>query len=622
MWRGLVCVPQKNRRHPVCKPDGSGFSVSDCVDYHTALDTAFYSSRSGVQPYFVVSKYDSGGRDCGGDDALDEVEAYSLNGVNGGDGRCHMNRLGTAAWIVTLDHSMLTYTVYSDPYCKEVSRKTRVPWSEIMGNKGTNCVDGTTTIDVRGSGTTDAMAVAVFDERSCSGTPVKLTFTRGFDCIGGFQDLAKSECGRDGSSLYSVSRCTSDDYSAYAMDKFGNYTPYLIMEEWDSYDCKGDPNVTVYTADGSCHSNTDDKTSFKVTLNADSSAEVTTYIDQHCGLMDWNMLVDKRQLLSHTCFGSCRCDNKCGCSVAFSVSGLGGPPSTDAATTLTAVTVYGDDSCTAPASSVRMWRGLVCVPQKNRRHPVCKPDGSGFSVSDCVDYHTALDTAFYSSRSGVQPYFVVSKYDSGGRDCGGDDALDEVEAYSLNGVNGGDGRCHMNRLGTAAWIVTLDHSMLTYTVYSDPYCKEVSRKTRVPWSEIMGNKGTNCVDGTTTIDVRGSGTTDAMAVAVFDERSCSGTPVKLTFTRGFDCIGGFQDLAKSECGRDGSSLYSVSRCTSDDYSAYAMDKFGNYTPYLIMEEWDSYDCKGGSERDSIHCGWLVPLEYRRQDQLQGHAQCG
>ncbi|KAG6587016.1 Elongation factor 1-alpha [Phytophthora cinnamomi] len=86
-----------------------------------------------------------------------------------------------------------------------------------------------------------------------------------------------SVCGPDGSSLYSVSGCTADeDYSAYTVNAFGNYTPYLIMEEWDSSDCKGDRNVTVYTADGSCHSNTDDKTSFKVTLNTDSTAVVTT----------------------------------------------------------------------------------------------------------------------------------------------------------------------------------------------------------------------------------------------------------------------------------------------------------------------------------------------------------
>lgn len=190
-----------------------------------------------------------------------------------------------------------------------------------MGNTGSNCINRTR-IDVRGPGTTDAVVVAVYDESSCSGTPVKLTFTRGFDCIGGFQDPAKSECGRDGSSLYSVSSCTSDDYDTYTMNTFGNFTQYLIMREWDSSDCKGYSNVTVYTADGSCHSNTDDATSFKVMLTAESTAEITTYSDQYCGTMDSSTTVSKRQLLSGTCFASDHCDSWYGCAKAFSVGGL------------------------------------------------------------------------------------------------------------------------------------------------------------------------------------------------------------------------------------------------------------------------------------------------------------
>ncbi|KAE9188188.1 hypothetical protein PF005_g20158 [Phytophthora fragariae] len=448
MWQDLSCVPQKDHYNPVCKPDKSGYSVSDCKDFETALDVALY--QSGWQSYVLVSKYDGW---CGGSDALDEAEAYSLSEV---DRRCHTNRLGTTSSSISLDHSMLTYTTYSDPYCKEVSGTTQMQWSEIMGSMGNNCVNGTR-IAVGGFVSTVSKVVAVFNESSCSGTPVKLTFTRGFDCIGGLQDPANSECGGDGSSLYSVSGCTSDDYSAYTMNAFGNYTPHLIMEGWDNSNCKGYPNVTVYTADGSCHLNTDGNTSFKATLTADSTAEITSYTDQYCGTMDSSMTVTKRQLISHACLGSDRCNSKYGCTMAFSVGGLETLPTSGL---MTALVGFDEKSCTGVPVQTVVLNDRSCVISGA---PTCvkvsSRDTSIFEYRECIDSVVAhANTVF----NGV-PYLVMENY------------IDGTNCTMRRGavVYKADGKCHPSFTdGTYFKISPSIGNSLTFATYPTPSCSD------------------------------------------------------------------------------------------------------------------------------------------------------
>ncbi|KAE9027820.1 hypothetical protein PR003_g7506 [Phytophthora rubi] len=63
--------------------------------------------------------------------------------------------------------------------------------------------------------------------------------------------------------------------------------------------------------------------------------------------------------------------------------------------------MYDDASCTAPATSVRMWQDLSCVPQKDHYNPVCKPDKSGFSVSDCR-VGGSLTSSFQNTTDGAE----------------------------------------------------------------------------------------------------------------------------------------------------------------------------------------------------------------------------
>ncbi|KAE9283196.1 hypothetical protein PF008_g27463 [Phytophthora fragariae] len=134
-------------------------------------------------------------------------------------------------------------------------------------------------------------AVAVFEDSSCSETPVGIKITRDFVCGAG-RVPAKTMCGSDGGVLYSISSCTND-YSLLASTVFGNNTPYIIVEEYLEWYCNLAQTVTIYIADGACHPNTDDATSFKATFTTEGTATITTYNDTYCNIVQDNIDVSK-----------------------------------------------------------------------------------------------------------------------------------------------------------------------------------------------------------------------------------------------------------------------------------------------------------------------------------------
>jgi hypothetical protein len=116
-------------------------------------------------------------------------------------------------------------------------------------------------------------AVAAYQDSSFSQNPVKLTMTQAFVCAAE-KDPSIVACRPDGTSLYSVSSCSSD-YNDLAAAVFSDGTPYVMVEEFTSDMCWNLDDldaVTVYAMDEICHTDTNDATSFRAILASAGSA--------------------------------------------------------------------------------------------------------------------------------------------------------------------------------------------------------------------------------------------------------------------------------------------------------------------------------------------------------------
>lgn len=317
-------------------------------------------------------------------------------------------------------------------------------------------------------------------------------------------------------------------------------------------------NVNVYIADGLCHTNTDDTTSFMATISLDGSATITTYSDSSCTRVDDTTSVSKRKLIdSSTCYPSNDCSVDGGsCSTRISYGGLGEPPSKGQ---LTAVTVYGaDSSCSQPAEMVKYTRELVCTPQEYYWSPKCKKSGELYYTSDCTsywsggsDYYGLLDRAF-----GSNAYLLIEEYDLSFGECGYYYAVDTVTAYLL------DEKCHESHDGATSYQLTLGHTVVL-TKFDDPVCAAVSAQTEVSWRTAYRSSCVNGSPGRATKYYFRGPHPPLTALAVYDDNECSGKPVELRFSQDFVC-GATLHPEKSVCDAGGTILYSVSSCT-DDY---------------------------------------------------------
>ncbi|KAG7379427.1 hypothetical protein PHYPSEUDO_008571 [Phytophthora pseudosyringae] len=448
MWQELACVPQNDRENPVCERSGESYAVSDCMDYGSVFYEAFYANET-WHPFVYVEKYDASAQGswwCQ-QDTLENATAYRLDGP---PGACYVHHSGTTSSKIAIDQSLLTYTTYSDPSCNDVVSKTQTTWSMAMNAHCSNSLR----IGIIGLSTSDMKAVTVFDESQCSETPVKLTLTYGFECTIGNQDDVSSQCEPTGSSHYSISNCTSGYYSDYTTNTFGNYTPHLIMQEWDNSNCNGFQNVTAYIADGICHSNTDDTTSFKVTITADSTAEITTYLDTDCGAVGNSTTVTKRQLLSQSCILHRDCDNIYGCGRSFSVGGFDSPPTG----MVSALLVFDDSSCAGTPVQLVISNGVPCsTSEASTCEKISVGGNKRFGYRDCISDVVKQTAAVFGDTS----YVVMEEY------------VDGTTCKAIKGtvVYKADGNCHPSIVdGTYFKISPSLDSSLTFATYPNSFC--------------------------------------------------------------------------------------------------------------------------------------------------------
>ncbi|POM80012.1 Hypothetical protein PHPALM_2202, partial [Phytophthora palmivora] len=280
----LTCSPQANHFEPICESGGTAFSVSDCINYRRGGwdDLGILSDVLSKSTYLTVETYVAGR--CGQWDSVSNVAIYRL------DENCYPNAAGTESHQLTLGHSV-TITKYSDATCSNVATTTTVQEAVLGASHVGVCVD-----DMTGfiTGTMpDLNFVANYDDDTCSNTPNRLTFTQDFAC----KFTTDSPCQSNGVSRFTVAGCAKD-FSAKAAEVFGANSPYVIVADYPNQWCNDVEYVTVYSADGLCHANEDDGTSFKAFITAEGTATILLYSDKACMDMVSNTNVDANTLSS------------------------------------------------------------------------------------------------------------------------------------------------------------------------------------------------------------------------------------------------------------------------------------------------------------------------------------
>uniref|UniRef100_H3H9D9 Uncharacterized protein n=1 Tax=Phytophthora ramorum TaxID=164328 RepID=H3H9D9_PHYRM len=292
---------------------------------------------------------------------------------------------------------------------------------------------------------------------------------------------------------------------------------------------------------------------------ADSTATITMYSDLECNIVATDTSLDSQTLSSSP--------------RRYAVGGLGGP---SAQGRKTAVVVYDNSSCSAPAVSVTLTSSLTCTPQANHYDPICVEDGAAYSVSDCTNYNRGGwdDVGLVREAFNGYSYLGVETYVSGR--CGQYDSIARATLYRL------DENCYANAAGTTSHKLTLSHSAII-TTYSDATCTNVATTTTVRQSSIGANRYGFCVDEMTVFI--GGVQPNFTAVASYDDDTCSTTPTQIRFSQDFKCLG----TTDAPCQADDDSHFSASGCAGDffDYSATA---FGMNSPYVIVEDFRNPWC--------------------------------
>ncbi|GMF21735.1 unnamed protein product [Phytophthora fragariaefolia] len=422
--RELGCTPQENHRKPKCEDAGEVHFVKDCTNYYSGgwdnyglINDAFGWNMS----YLIVEEYEANVDDmwwwggCSSSNLINAT-AYLL------DEACHTNLAGTTSTKLTLGHSLFI-TKYDDPDCTTAVNKTEVTLAMI--NRGL-CVDNARRLYLGGP-RLRMTAVAIFEDSSCTETPVRIKFTVDFMC-GAERDHAKTVCGRDGESLYSISNCTND-YAGLSSTVFGNNTPYIIMEEFSTTSCNWQAQkTTVYLADGACHSNTDDATSFKATLTTAGTATIATYSDTYCNVPQDNITVSKQMFTLYQCVDGQGCipENEYGCSRRFSVGGVDISMRTSV---LKAVAVYDDKDFSTLPVVLAAYPVRTCSIETTSKCQ--KIDTWAYALYQEPESIDDL-AAFSASKFGSGPYLIMEYYAS------------ETNCQTLKSavVYKADGKCH------------------------------------------------------------------------------------------------------------------------------------------------------------------------------------
>ncbi|KAE8979329.1 hypothetical protein PR003_g25811 [Phytophthora rubi] len=566
----------------------TGVVATNCTNYVVSGwdSSGAISEAFGGHPHLIVEEYDPSAMYCGGNNGVLNVTGYFL------DDKCHVNRDGTASTKMTLGRS-LTIAKYSDPNCERVVSEEEVPYGDPYDRA---CANNATRYLYSGS-TPPMSAVAVYEDSSCSKTPVKLTVAQGFVCEAE-RDPSSGNCRPDDNSHYSVLSCT-DDYKQLAAAVFGADTPYVVVEEFLSNFCGSTvDSATVYVLDNTCHTNTDDATSFSGTLTSDGFAIITTYGGANCELARSSTDFTKR---SEMCLPQRDCADGYihGWAKRFSIGGIEGPLSEGQ---MTSMAIYDGGSCSAPAATLSYTREFTCTPRirssnsnnsASTANSTCEFNGVVNLLTDCTYYYSGWDTSGSITNAfgeyGDHPYLIVEEYDPSARYCGDDSGVLYVTVYLL------DEKCHVNRDGTASWKITLGRS-LTINEYSDPSCKSLLSETDVSYAEsydrvlrntvtvyVMDNaRHTNADDATS---FRAMLTSDGSAtLATYAD--ANSPAASLSFTRELTCT---SPTKGSTCDYNG-VVNTVTDCTYyysgwGDTSESISEAFGDH-PHLIVEEYD------------------------------------
>ncbi|KAE9333506.1 hypothetical protein PR003_g13989 [Phytophthora rubi] len=535
----FTCAPQPDHYNPTCVNNGAGYSVSDCTDYTQGGRDDFNTVNNAFDgySYLAVEKYVTGR--CGQYDSVTSAMLYRL------DENCYSNAAGTESHRLSLGHSAVI-TTYSDPSCTNVKTTTTVRQAAIGLGPQALCVDEMTAF--YGGSLPNLTAVAIYDDNTCSSTPTQLRLSQDFACLG----TADAPCQVYDNSRFSTTGCTRDllNYSAAV---FGTDSPYVIVGDFPNPWCGSVENVTVYHADGACHTSADGATSFRATVSTtDSTATLTTYSDPTCAFDASNTSLNGQTLSSSPCL-----------SMSVAIFGL----------------------VVAVAQFVSFTGVLICTPQLDHFNPTCVNNGAGYSVLDCTDYNQGGwdDFNIVNNAFDGYSYLGVDKYLTGR--CGRYDSVTSAMLYRL------DENRYPNAAGTESHRLSLGHSAVI-TTYSDPSCMNVKTTTTVRQAAIGLGPQALCVDEMTAF--YGGSRPNLTAVAIYDDNTCSSTPTQLRFSQDFACLG----TADAPCQVYDNSRFSTSGCT-DDFLGYSAAVFGTDTPYVIIEDFPNSWC-GNVENVTVY----------------------
>ncbi|KAL4166475.1 hypothetical protein KRP22_013733 [Phytophthora ramorum] len=127
---------------------------------------------------------------------------------------------------------------------------------------------------------TNMTAVQVFDEDSCTGTPLQVVFTPTTDC-GSVTPATNCSLEAEELALYASGACTSDPRT-FAAAAFGDARYALVELHRPDSNCDALEGVAAYRIDSECHATIDAGTSFQVDWSHDTAPTFKLFADASC----------------------------------------------------------------------------------------------------------------------------------------------------------------------------------------------------------------------------------------------------------------------------------------------------------------------------------------------------
>ncbi|OWZ14749.1 hypothetical protein PHMEG_00011719 [Phytophthora megakarya] len=591
--------------------NGSVYSVSDCTQYYSGGwdDNGIISDSFGNEPHMIIEKYRPW--QCGNGSAIMDVKMYRM------DMNCYPNEAGNASYRLLIDVSVRIMTFVNEN-CTGFENLTTVDQSMLSASASGNCDGDNQKYYVVNSKTT-YITSTIYEDSTCSGIPSLITFSPAFEC-----PLATNSpnvaCQSIGNSLFAVSNCTTN-YAGFVAASFGNDNPFMVDRYHSTSGCYGDVGyVYAYSADGNCHINPDDSSSFRARIDIYGSLGFQFFRDTTCTNVNMGGGMDTYQLVSGYCLSwNCdlassiclRSDCSGGCSRMITVGGPNGPVP---AGKLSSLAIYEDNSCSSPPLSMVLTSDRNCTSQNNHYDPMCESDGIAYTVSGCVQYNVggwddiriisdSFGGSLYSQSGCTTDYnrfaemmfgennvFAIEQGFSS-TDCSN---VGVVTAYSA------DELCHTIPGGATSFKVTIrTDGTLSLITYFGTRCEDTQSATSFSKDELISSvcRFDRCdimaqlcsVDdcfgywcsrklAIGKLDPKPTGIQSA--ISVFNDYTCAEVPIQIVVKQ----HGGCTAPEKPMCTQTPMSLISMyqdHKCIND-VAAFAKSRFDS-TPYLIME---------------------------------------